>query len=85
VAGLPTVGRNLYGFPSLTFTKVFAATDINYVVEFTTDFVTWNAIPQTSPTIQVALNGMTEIVMVASPYSLAAKPNQFLRLRITRP
>ena len=69
----------------MNFTKVIAATDITYVVEYTTDLVTWNAIPQNGAAILVAPDGLTATVTVTSPQSLATEPGQFLRLRITRP
>ena len=85
VTGLPTLGRDLNGHPTLTYTKLLTATDITYTVELTTNFNTWTAIPETAATVPAVLQAVTGAVTATSPYSLSAEPIQFLRLRITRP
>jgi hypothetical protein len=82
--GLPTLSRDLNGHPTLTYTKVLSATDITYTVELTTNFNTWTAISE-GASVPVVLQALTGTVTATSPYTLSAEPNQFLRLRITRP
>ena len=84
VNALPAAFVNAGGFPSLTYTAVESAVDINYAVELSTDLVTWNAITPTAVSPLVVDNGATNTVTVSSPNTLNAQPKQFLRLRVTR-
>ena len=73
---LPTAFVNASGYPTLTYTAVDSAVDIRYIVEISTNLVTWNA---------ASLNGATTATAtVTSPNTIAAQPVQFMRLRVTR-
>jgi hypothetical protein len=85
VTGLPTLGRDVNGHPTLTYTKVLSATDITYTVELTTNFNAWTAIPESAAAVPVVLQALSGPVTATSPYTLSAEPKQFLRLRIMRP
>jgi hypothetical protein len=72
------------GYPRLSYTAVESAVDINYVVEISTDLVTWRSGPPYLNPVQIVDNGATDTVTVSSPNTIAAQPSQFLRLRVTR-
>ena len=81
-SALPTAFLNASGFPTLTYTTVASAVDIGYIVEISTNLVTWNPLIVASP--QVVDYGETATVTVSSPTPVSAQPSQFLRLRVTR-
>lgn len=84
VNALPTAYVNAGGFPTLTYTATASATDINYIVEISTDLVTWNSGPAYIGGSQFVEGGASTTVTVSSPNTLTAQPRQFMRLRVTR-
>ena len=79
---LPTAFVNGGGFPTLSYTTVASAADIGYIVEISTNLVTWNPLNAASP--QVVDSGATATVTVSSPNTVSTQPSQFMRLRVTR-
>ena len=84
VNALPAVIVNPGGYPTLTYTASTAAVDISYIVEISTDLVTWNAGPYFAALSPVADNVTPRIVTVSSAKTLATQPIQFMRLRVIR-
>jgi hypothetical protein len=79
-AGLPRVGRE-GNFLTLTYTKVISATDIQYIVEQSTDLAFWTmANPQNDI---VSSTGDTQTIKAKVDKGTSLR--LFLRLRITRP
>ena len=72
VNALPTV-VNAGGYPTLTYTAVTGAVDISYIVEISTDLVTWNAGPYLAALSAVAENVTTNTVTVSSAYPVTAQ------------
>ena len=81
---LPTVVIDPLGYPTLTYTAVDAAVDVNYFVEISTDLVSWSPGPYLAAVSPIADNGTTRVVTVSSAYTAIARPVQFMRLRIAR-
>ena len=79
---LPTAFVNGGGFPTLSYTTVASAADIGYIVEISTNLVTWNPLNAASP--QVVDSGATATVTVSSPNTVSTQRLQFMRLRVTR-
>jgi hypothetical protein len=65
---------------ALTYTKIVAATDLSYVVEKSTDLVTWIMASATDEILYD--DGLTQIVR--STVNANGNPHLFLRLRVTR-
>ena len=84
VNALPTAYVNAGGFPTLSYNTAANATDIDYIVEISTDLVTWNAGPAYLGAAQLADGGATTATIVSSPNTITAQPRQYLRLRMTR-
>ncbi len=84
VNALPTAFVNASGFPSLSYTALDSAVDISYIVEISTNLVTWNVIPSIPESPQIANLGPTHTVTVSSPNPISVQPTQFMRLRVTR-
>ncbi len=79
-AGAPRAGRE-GNFLTLTYTKVTTATDINYVVEQSTNLVSWTT--ATSQDEIVSTNG--NVQTIKAKVDIGAATKLFLRLRVTRP
>ena len=84
VNALPTAYVNAGGFPTLTYTAASSATDINYIVEISTDLVTWNSGPAYIGPAQSVEGSASTTVTVSSANTVTAQPRQFMRLRVTR-
>ncbi len=84
VNALPTAYVNAGGYPTLSYTAVQSAVDIHYLVEISTNLVTWNAASLLAATTQLVDNATTSTVTVSSPNTITAQPMQFMRLRVTR-
>ncbi|MCX6875774.1 MAG: choice-of-anchor D domain-containing protein [Verrucomicrobia bacterium] len=76
-AGMPTLGRNA-GALTLTYTKVLAATDLIYTVEWSTDLLTWSPAGVTEEVL--SSNATTRQIRAAVP--VAAATSKFLRLNV---
>ena len=79
-ARLPLVGLE-GSFLTLTYSKVTSATDIQYVVEKSSDLLTWTAANPTNEILDTQANVQTIKAKVARN----GATQLFLRLRITRP
>lgn len=77
--GLPVAG-NGEGGPTLTYTRLKAAADLTYVINFSTDLMLWA--PTAVEELQVEDRGETERVKVRVP-ALDGKLQGFLQLRVS--
>lgn len=83
IAELPVVGIN-NGALTLSYTHLKSATDITYLVEVTTDLVTWHSGSGYTSVLQVTDHGATETIQTGSLIPLTTSP-QVMRLKVTRP
>ncbi len=87
VAALPRVST-ASGFLTLSYTKNEVASGITYVVEVSSNLVTWNSGSGfTSAPVVTNANGSTETVTVSdlTPVNPASAPDRYIRLRVTSP
>jgi hypothetical protein len=73
------VAGNGEGGPTLTYTRLKAAADLTYVINFSTDLMLWA--PTAVEELQVEDRGETERVTVRVP-ALDGKLQGFLQLRV---
>jgi len=79
VTGLPQVGHE-GNFVTLTYSKVTTATDLTYVVQQSSDLVTWQAANAQSQVL--ATNGSVQTIK--AKVDIGTQPQLFLRLQVTR-
>lgn len=84
VSGLPVTSVQ-NGAMTLSYTQVDSATDISYIPEISTDMVTWNSGTSYFSELQRTDSGITQTVQLKSLLPLSSNPQQFVRLRITKP
>jgi len=82
--GLPTfsfVSTNAQAYGALTFTRVKAATDLNYLPSVTSDIAsgTWTAL---TDVVSVVDNGATETVTVRDVLPASSNTSRFYQLRV---
>ncbi len=76
---LDTAGSGDTRVLTLTFPRRAEATDLNYILESSTDLVTWTAVPDRTYTAGSDAITAADIVPLGDPIT----PRRFLRLRIT--
>ena len=81
---LPASIVNAGGFPQLTYTKPAGTVDVSYLVEVSTNLVSWSQMPAVSAAQPTAPPTTMESVTVIAPKSIHSEPVQFMRLRVTR-
>jgi hypothetical protein len=79
-AGLPRAGRE-GSFLTLTYTQVTTASDINYIVEKSTDSVLWS--PANPQNEIISTNG--NVQTIKAKIDIGTSMRLFARLRVTRP
>ncbi len=79
-AGLPQVGRE-GNFITLTYIKVLNASDINYLVEQSSDLISWT----TASTEDEIISTTGNIQTIKAKIDIGAATQLLLRLRATRP
>jgi hypothetical protein len=79
-AGLPTASSDGTSL-SLTYTKVWSATDITYTVEQSTDLVNWT----TANTQDVVISTNSGVETIKSSVTIGTNNPLYLRLQVTRP
>ncbi len=88
--GLPTVGQmtiNGSTYLTLTYTQVFANTDITYVPQVSGDLMTWNSDANYVAAVSTQTNpdALSQIVVVRDLMPLTAGGRRFIRLKVTMP
>ena len=86
-AGLPAVSRTTVGISSyltLTYTKVKADTDLTYVVEVSSDLLTWNGGSAYTTDVSTVDQGTTQQVTTRDLTPVTAGARRFMRLRVMR-
>jgi hypothetical protein len=83
-AGAPVVGQS-GGFQTLTYLCPPGLTDVTYVVQVSSDLVTWNSGPSFTTTISNSLVGNQQQVVVRDLTPTSGTTRRFIRLEITQP
>lgn len=87
-AGLPTPGRITVDgqtYPTLTYTRYAAATDLTFTAESSDDLVTWSSAPDlTANTSTTNPDGVTRTVVARYLVPLLNSPARFMRLRVSQ-
>lgn len=78
--GLPRVGRE-GNYVTLTYTKVTTATDIGYVVEQSSDLVSW----ATANTQDEIVSTVGNVQTIKAKVDIGTSSRLFLQLRVSRP
>ena len=90
VNGLPTVGQTVINgntYLTLTYTQVFANTDITYVPQVSGDLVAWNSGANYVATVNARNDpgDLSQTVVVRDLTPLGAGGRRFIRLKVTMP